>query len=370
VAVHFFLFIILMYLISGTSVPVGDFPPFALLNRLGGERDVWPLANLLWTGLLVMGFVGASFVLGLIREGSVASMMGEKMSYREKIFFGGVLIGLLMVVTSQMQPEGEPFNLPGALEQETNGIRLFISPEDPARVMDEDAAMAMALAKTLARHRDWMGIAFDGFPAIYLVERGDLDADEIEAETIEDEPAVLMFANYRTAGFDLDQLAAETMIEALKKRTFERITKEDRAWIADGMKAIWRYENAPPELLREKEQQAAKAVVQHGFDIGDLKAWKKFSDAAGAENSELIAWMGMRWIAEKHGDAVLRQMARNTIGREVKREDARAAIHDLLHPIPRAVEQATSTSLPGLVREWKDFIISRKEKPEATRNAE
>jgi hypothetical protein len=370
VAVHFFLFIILMYLISGTSVPVGDFPPFALLNRLGGERDIWPLANLLWTALLVAAFVGASFVLGLIREGSVASMMGEKMSYREKIFFGGVLIGLLMVVSSLMQPEGEPFTLPGALEQETHGIRLFISPEDPARVMDEDAAMAMALAKTLARHRDWMGIGINGFPAVYLVERSDLDADEIEAETIEDEPAVLMFANYRADGFDIDQLAAETMIEALKKRTFERITKEDRAWIADGMKAIWRYENTPPELLREKEQQAAKAVIRHGFELKDLKAWEKYSDAAGAENAGLIAWMGMRWIAEQHGDDALRQVARNTIGREVKREDARAAIQDLFHPIARAVEQATGTGLPVLVREWKDFIISRKETPESTRNAE
>jgi hypothetical protein len=366
VAVHFFLFVILMYLISVSSVPVGDFPPFALLERLGGERDVWPVANLLWTAMLVLGFVALSFLLGLIREGSVASMMGEKMSYREKIFFGGVLIGLLMVFSSQVQPDGEPFDLPGALEEETHDIRLFISPEDPSRLMDEDAVMAMGLAKTLARHRDWMGIGINGFPTVYLVERSDLDADEIEAETIEDQPVVLLFANYRADDFSIDQLAAETMIEVLKKRTFERIAKEDRVWIADGMRAFWRYENAPPDLLREKEQQAARAVIQHGLDIEDLKTWEKFAETAGDEDSELIAWMGMRWIAEKHGDEVLRKMAQSTIGRVVAREDARAAIHDFLHPIARAFEETTGTRLPELVREWNAYIIARKKTPEGT----
>jgi hypothetical protein len=366
VAVHLFLLILLMFLIGASAVPVGDFPPFALLARLGSERDVWPVANLLWTALLVTIFIALSFLLGLIREGSVASMMGEKMSYREKIFFGAVVVGLLMLVSSQVQPEGEPFDLPGALSEETHDIKLFISPEDPTRVMDVDALMAMQLAKILARHRDWMGIDRSEFPAVYLVERSDLKAAEIKAETIDDEPVVLLFANYRAEGFSTEQLAAEAMIEALEKRTYGRITKEDRAWIADGVKCFWQYENAPPELLREKEQQAAAAVIQHGFDLAKLKRWGNYAETAGEENSELIAWMGMRRIAEKQGVEVLQNMARGTIGRAVKGEDARAAIHDLFHPITRSFEETTGHRLPDFVREWKAYILARQGKPEET----
>jgi hypothetical protein len=360
VAVHLFLLIILTYLIGASPVPVGDFPPFALLARLGSERDVWPVANLLWVALLVSIFLALGFLLGLVREGSVASMMGEKMSYREKIFFGAVVAGLLMLVSSQVQPEGEPFDLPGALAEETHDIQLFVSPEDPTRVMDGDALLAMQLAQILARHRDWMGIARSEFPAVYLVERSDLKTAEIKAETIDDQPVVLMFANYRAEGFSPEQLAAEAMIEALGKRTHGRITKEDRAWIADGVEYFWQYQNAPPELLREKEQQAAAAVLQHGLEITNLKSWESYAKTIGKENSKLIAWMGMRRIAEKQGVEVLQHMARGTIGRAVEREDARAAIHDFLHPITRSFEETTGTRLPDFVREWKASIMAHK----------
>jgi len=360
VAVHLFLLILLMYLIGASPLPVGDFPPFALLTRLGSERDVWPVANLLWTALLVTIFVALSFLLGLVREGSVASMMGEKMSYREKIFFGAVVFALLMLVSSQVQPEGEPFDLPGALSEETHGIQLFVSPEDPTRVMDADVLLAMQLAKTLARHRDWMGIEPSRFPAVYLVERSDLKPAEIKAETIDDEPVVLLFANYLAEGFSPDQLAAEAMIEALEKRSYGRITKEDRAWIADGVEGFWQYQNAPTEWVREKEQQAAAAVIQHGLDLADLKRWQTYVKTAGEVDSKLIAWMGMRWLAETHGDEVLQTLARSTIGRAVKGEDARAAFHDFLHPITRSFEETTGTRLPDFVREWKAYIMARK----------
>ena len=76
-------------------------------------------------------------------------------------------------------PAPEPFELPGAVAEEIDGVQLFLSPENVARAVDQDVAFASKLAAKVGGIRDWLAISDTHFPPIYIVERTDLEDGEV-----------------------------------------------------------------------------------------------------------------------------------------------------------------------------------------------
>lgn len=349
----------LMWLAVDSRVPLSDFPPFALMHRFGFEREVWPASTLAWTGGMVALFFAVSMILGLVREGSVAAMLGESMSYREKMMIGACAVAALIAVTLWDEPAAEPFSVPGAVGEERGGIRVFFSPEDLDRPVDEDIALANDLANRLLEKVTWLGIEPEEFPDIYVIETAGLEEEKIEFEEVEGEPVTLIYAGYREEGFSRGQLLAYTMSMSLDTYSFGRVGMEHRWWIVCGFEGLWELEEADEETIAAREKMAYDTVEEYGFSVEQLLGRAAFRDAAGWREADAVAWMGFRFLKEVIGEEKLQELGRRTVVQKVDRVDSRAVIWDAMHPVRATFEKVTGLTLEEFVEGTKAYIQER-----------
>jgi hypothetical protein len=259
-----------LLMILNSSIPIQKFPPFALIDnsRFGLEREVWPIFNLKVTGLIVIGWIVVAYILGLAKEGSISSMLGEKMSYREKMFIGGAFgIGFMTISPFIFnEPKPEPFGLPGAVEEEWEGVLVTISAEELEKPVDLEVSIASKLARRLARQRDWLGISKDDFPKIFVVEKSDIEEKERidwDENLNKDDNAILMYAGYRQPEFSEDRLLSWTLSQVMRKNSMKRVGHEDRWWIVCGLEGLWELEEADETTIQTREKMAVTAIMKH-----------------------------------------------------------------------------------------------------------
>ncbi len=349
----------LLFLVTSTSVPVGDFPPFAVLARFGTEREVWPWEPIFWSWVMVLGGVACSFLIGLAREGSVAAMLGERMSYREKLFIGGgATLTVMSLLTFLESPRAEPFAIPGAVEEEWEGVRVFVSPEDIDRPVDFEVALGARLARQLAGARDWLGLPPDEFPRVYVVEKSGIEEPErIEWELVADDPVVLMYAGYREAWFSENRLFSWTMSQVLRKISLDRVGHEDRWWIVCGLEGIWELDGADEKERDRRKTMARDAVKKHGLSPENLMGWARYQEDVGWREADAVAWMGMEYLAELEGMEAVRRLARATVTKSFAGVDIRAVIWDLTNPLGQAFRETTGRDLAEFVEGWREHIL-------------
>ncbi|MEO0416050.1 MAG: hypothetical protein AAF226_13970, partial [Verrucomicrobiota bacterium] len=354
---------LIVYLKAVSQVPLHEFSPFALLTKFGLERTVWPVSDLLWTLGIVAGMMAAGFVIGLVKEGSIAAMLGSRMSHRERLFMIGAIL-ITVFSTGFWEPKkAEPFAIVGAVEEEWQGAKVYFSPEDIDSPVDLEVRLASQLAKRLAEERDWLGIPEAKFPDVYVVERTDIDEPEqITWDDVEDEKVVLMYADYRHEDFTEGRLLAWTLSQTLKVHSLKRVSHEDRWWIVCGLEGLWELQSASEELLTERQQMAIQAVKEHGLTEEQLNGWSLYQDEVEWRHADAVAWMGLHLLREKIGDEKLKQLARGTVVMEVNRKDSRAPLWDLTHPVKSHFQKITGMRLSDFVTEWREHILAMEQK--------
>ncbi len=341
-----------------TALPLRDFPPFALLTHFGFERDLWPTKALRGTALITAGLFAATFFIGLAKEGSVAAILGEAMSYREKMLLGAAVAILFTTVMIWFVPPAEPFALPGAVEEEYDGVRVHLSPEDLDRPVDDEVVLASWLARRLAEKRDWLGIPKDEFPPVYVVERTGAVNEDIEWEEVEGNRVVLMYADYRDPGFTRDTLAAFSMSVALSVHSHRRVNKERRWWIVCGIEGLIEMEHADERRRLAREKSACDTVLEHGFTVDKLLGRDLYAEEAGWREADAVTWMAFRYLVETVGEEKVRDLARRTITRRVTRLDSRPVWRELFQPVPQVFAATTGLSLEAFVEGARDYILA------------
>lgn len=363
VAIILVILIMLLVLSTGSVVPVGKFPPFALMNerRFGLEREVFPIEDLKWTNMYTLGLIVVAYILGLAKEGSIASMLGEKMSYREKMFIGGgMVIIALTLMTVLDQPKPEPFDIPGAVAEEWDGVEVYVSPEEQGKPVDLEIAIGSRLARRLAKQRDWLGIPKEEFPRIYVVEKSDIEDEErIDWENVAERGVVLMSAGLRQEEFSEDRLLAWTLSNVLNEISMDRVGHEDRWWIICGLEGLSELTEATVETRQKREQMAVAAIKKNkGFSEKNLMDWHKFQDDVEWRSADAVAWMGMRLLAEKKGLDVVQKFAQQSVTKTCDRADFRAVWWDYTNSVRSTFKQVTGMSLAEFSEDWRKYILT------------
>ena len=159
--------------------------PFALLDdRFAFERHDWPTRTMLITAAWTVAFTALGFRLGSVRDSTVASLLAEKMSSREKIVITLVAVSAVAAVgTAQMEhTKREPVHLPGAVAHERGKtVRVEITSTRRRAAADEDEALQRAGARLADELEDFSrhlgGVAL---PTVFVVHRSVMGASEIE----------------------------------------------------------------------------------------------------------------------------------------------------------------------------------------------
>jgi hypothetical protein len=346
------------FTLKGSAVPVGQFGPFALIDdRFAFERHILPVEALVTTGLLGLGLAALGFTLGLVRDASVASLLAEKMSSREKVFITFLVAAALMlgVFLFERYRTATPVRMPGATEAQHSVVRVMASAAVDAPSREETATIervAKRAADELGALADYLGCK--SFPPVFIVHRRDLAAGEWSNGDLKASQGVLVRANLTAAPFDEVSLHRWLVRETLLAHTGGLAGRERNAWALDGLAWWWpqRAEAAAAGEPFAAWLPEAKRAMPVDFSPRDLGRWLSLEKDAGESRARALAASGLGVLAQRHGAEARQRFLSAMFGAE-RPADSRGWIADVIRPRSRRFYAATGVREKDFVVEWR-----------------
>lgn len=342
--------------LSNANVPVGDFGPFALVDqRFAYERQILPWTDLFITVGLGCAFTIIGFALGLVRDATIASLLAEKMSSREKMFITFLIIaGFFVVGYVAERISTPPVNMPGSLESQRGRVRVSISAAANEPGKEEQARLERA-AKDAAADLDSLCdyLRCPSFPPVFIVQRNDFGPAQFEKGDLKPEQGVMVRANVTDPNFDAGKFRPWLVREVLITRTFGLAERERNAWVLDALADWWpRREKALTPLKEQKERiQGALAIVPKNFSTKDLERW--LSVRKDHEN-DAAAWAGtgLDILAQTRGEDARRRFLTAMFAGGYSK-NARTWWRDFTNPPSARLKRETGMSMEDLVSQWR-----------------
>lgn len=338
--------------------------PFALVNeQFAFERERWPWPVLALTTAWSVGLTGLGFSLGLTRDATVAALLAERMSSREKVVMTLLaLAGMVAVSTAMERKESlESVHLPGAFTYERGDlVKLEITSAEPKTAASHDEALknvGARMADSLVNLSERLGWA--RLPPVYVVHRIQSGTNEFERGELEPSQGTLVRANVLDSARDPVRLEAWILQRALEAKTSGRSEMTHWAWAADGLKSWW-MSRRDLDLSGDTNAVAAarRAAVKVKLSARTYREWRKVRTEAGPDGAEALAGFTFRVLARQRGDTnVVWALARECFGRDVPK-DARGWWRDVMDPPERRLRRATGlgfAQVAELVRKELDL---------------
>lgn len=325
--------------------------PFALVNdTFSFERVEFPIRSLVVTLALSLSFLGLAFALALLREGSVASLLAEKMTHREKVFLS--MLGLFLLYGVGIAgdgPDQEPFDLHDALLDQRDGILVKV---DPAGGEAAGRRLLGSVITRLASLRDYLDLPH--LPPVFLVARRDLDAGRFEQGWLAQAEGVLARANWGSDSFKDDAFISWLVPAVVGAQSLDRLRGERWRWVLDGFGPYWTRRTGAARPMDPGDQLTLRAL--HGTAEGnleqDLRSWLSFRERVGDEIASAVAWSGLRTLARLRGEERTRAFLGAVLGPGPP-DNIRALWTRGNVPPERALRDEAGVSWEALLDAWR-----------------
>lgn len=339
---------------SAKEVRLEEFGPFALVDsHFGFERDALPLGALAQTFLLGVSFLVLVALLACLREGSVAALLAQKMSQRERVFFAALVAGV-MVLMSAVPDRREPMELDfgedahsarvGAAEVQVSNARLAA---EPAR------RLAHRVAQELSGAFEYLGLR--SVPPVFITLRCDLKVDLFDRDVGMNRDGITVDANFTAPGWREEDFIAWLVRVAVLAETRRRAGLEHKLWVLDGFPDFWfaRQTRAVQPTPVRHRVLALRALygTREGLTRGDLESWLRFRERVGPEVAGGVAASGLVVLERRWGAERCRAFLRRVLATDVPK-DIRAALHETRFPPARLLELEVGVELDEFVRLW------------------
>ncbi len=344
------------FLAEEKALEFRHFGPFALLDsHFAYEREEipWQALNATWGLSLIFTFFAAG--LTLVREGSVAALLAEKMSHREKVLIAAIICGLLFATsTLSEKAKKSPFDLKNAAEARAQGVSVKVASgageNDPGSVR-----LANHVATELGAMREFLGMK--ELPFIFVVRRQDLDANRFERGELAKSEGVHVHANFTSKDWEDPQFLAWLIPEVLIVASHERAKLESRRWVLDGFGWFWVKRGHPEAGLTNDRALALRALygVEHGFSLADLDGWLSFRERIGEDIAAGVAWSGLVTLARREGAESCQKFLQKILGSK-QSKDFRALFSKA--PWPQVLREQTRTSPQTFFQQWREELAS------------
>lgn len=342
IAIYLALIMTVAILVQSTEIEFLRFGPMGLMDdRFAFERQAFPVANLSQSGLIGLGCLVVALGMGLGREGSVASLMAEKMSYREKVFLSVSLLSLVVagsVLDAKRLPD--PYSIADAATRDFGMASVVVENVGEG---DDAAELADRL------HRDLTGLAtyldYQSAPSLFVVHRGDLDADRFEPAELKNASGVLLRANYSASDWSYDKFAPIALDVWLTHATNEGGTFEPRCWVLEGLSEFWALRRDLVDELQTTNVIDRRAVAAYGLALDHDAGTMKPNEQNGLTPDDMDRWYSLR---ERLGQPLIRSLACSALVSARQRhgpEKLRAFLSEIL----------TDQQPASFMTDWKRF---------------
>ncbi|MDB6155665.1 MAG: hypothetical protein JWL90_4118 [Chthoniobacteraceae bacterium] len=346
--------------LSEANVPLANFAPFQLIGgRFSYERHVIPVRDILLTGGFAVLLLGFGFFLGLVRDASLATMLSEKMSYREKMTISFLAFGAVMIFGMNLErlKRLAPVQIPGAIEVLRGGIRVGVSAAVDTPTPEEEAAIASTAAR-LGRELSELAayLHCETMPPLFVVHRRDLAEGLFENGALEFKQGLMVRVNLTAKEFKPDLLLRWIVREELLVKSQKRLELERNAWVLDGFTEWW-----PKRGISALQIAEEMKTVPSDFSAPDLTHWLSFRKRAGEEKARSLACTAVRLLGTLHGEETRRTFLASVLGHAVQK-DARAWLREAWSPVSSRFRAAVGVSLDAFVAELHTALNTAVEK--------
>jgi hypothetical protein len=349
--------------LNGAGVNIAAFGPFALVDqRFAYEREVLPVEELVVTAALGLGLAVLGFGLGLVRDATVASLLAEKMSSREKVFMTFLIVAMAMLGAYLFEhyKNSTPVQMPGATEARHGVVLVLASAAVDAPTREESAALehvAKRAAEELGALADYLGCKT--FPPVFIVHRRDLKGGEWSDGELKPTQGVLVRANLTDKAFDETSLHTWLVRQTLLAQSSGLAGRERHAWVLDGIGEWWpRRDRGLDDAWLAPARQAMPA----DFSARHLAVWFTLSRAAGEKPARELAATGLTIFGQRHGTDALRRFLSAMYVR-AQPNDFRGWFSDILRPARSRLHSATGVDEKAFVAEWRAALATAPSPP-------
>lgn len=350
--------VLLMVLKDPLEVPVDRHGPFELTGQqFAYERVVVPVAALKETALLISALTMIGFWFGLARDASLASMLAEKMSSREKFALTAVVLGGAAAIAgvSDRIRMTEPLYLPGAVDTDYGYGKISAAAAVAQPTDKEIEALAnhsRAASQVLCEVAEYLDIP--QMPLLFIVHRADFKPGKFERGDLSSQQGVLIRMNaVRNPPDDLE-FTRYVIREIISARQHRRLDSDTRGWVLHGF-AIWwpvREEiGSVHELMKSLPsaggtQPAATGTDGLAVDADGFSRWLARSKELGEERSKLVAATAVLVLNQSGADRQ-KVFLQRVLGYQAP-YDFRATVHDYWYSLPSTLYQTVDMDLNEL----------------------
>ncbi|MGV3531744.1 MAG: ABC transporter permease [Chthoniobacteraceae bacterium] len=351
--------LILLVNLSQFGLAVNELSPLRLMDgRFAYDRHELPWADVAWTALAGVLLTIGAFSLGLMRDSTVASLLAERMSARERSVITVLALCALLGTGTVIEKRSEisPVHLPGAMISEQPRVTVTV-----AAAVDRPSAAEVAVMKALGAQvaADLQAFAeyltIEKLPPVFIVYRRDFAADRLENGDLKPEQGLLVRTNLLAKDFRADALRRSLIHHLLQLQTAKRLDLERNAWLLDGIPRWWQ-ERQPESGGHAITPAIAKEAAGKAKFSGEvLRKWLSVRKDVGSEPAQHLAATGLRTLEQLAGEEGMRRFLSAFLSRPATK-DARTWFRELIAPWPALMDRETGVGPERFISEWRQQI--------------
>jgi hypothetical protein len=364
----------LMFAQNLGEVPVDRFGPFELIGeRFAYERSEFPVLALSITAGLIVLLTVAGFAMSLVRDATLAAMLSEKMSSREKMAMFALGLTGLMIGGSLIErvTETAPLHLPDSMDVVDARVSVSVAaavalPTEAEReAMQRHSKFAAQLVGEVAAF-----LSIEKMPKLFLVHRRDLSSAEFQDGELDSRQGCLVRLNLlKTPPSDMTY-QSHLIEKLLNVNQHYRLNSDTRGWILEGFAYWWpRRKLGELPAATDLQEPSGKPMVFAQHDMTniteyDIVHWKKFRQSLTEGTASEFAGQNIEALWARN-EIACHEFLKATLGYTAP-HDVRATLHDWWYNVPSLVGKLLRMDLKELAVSWNravSFGPQRQESP-------
>ncbi len=303
-AFYVIIFFALVTLSNHTVFEIKRFAPMVLMDTtFPFDRVNFPLKEISITVIISAVLTFTAFLLAMVKEGSLAAMVSEKMTHREKVFLFIVVTGVAFsfsYIDAKQEKKIIEIDQDISISDSEIEVNLLLA-DSTGKGTGE--IICKKLHSDIKQLKDWLKLK-STLP-VNIVERLDLDPDKYEYGNVGNNDGIVLRTNFMNPEWNKARLFEAVYHRLISSYTKDWVLHERSHWVLDGFSLYWSSRN--DSALNKKLWLRSLAGLRDKSIYDQLLLWDTVEKMLGVDVASGVAWSALVILKENFGEEKLRK---------------------------------------------------------------